>query len=59
MALPLAGGVLEWEAAVQETTNTAGCCETAEAWERLDADDSPIRVGAVKPTARGRDQKDY
>ena len=36
-----------------------GCCVTEEALKRFDTDGSPIRVGALKLTARGRDPKPY
>jgi hypothetical protein len=49
--------LLEMEAAIQEATNALGCCVTEEALKRFDTDGSPIRVGARKLTARGRDPK--
>jgi len=55
----LGGSLLEMEAAIQEAANALGCCATEEALKRFDADGSPIRVGAVKFTARGRDPKAY
>jgi hypothetical protein len=55
----LGGSLLEMEAAIQEATNALGCCVTEEALKRFDTDGSPIRVGAVKFTARGRDPKAY
>ena len=47
------------EAAIQEATHAVGCCVTAEALKRFDTDGSPIRIGALKLTARGRDPKPY
>ena len=47
------------EGAIQEASNAVGRCATEEALKRFDTDGSPMRVGAVKLTARGRDAKDY
>jgi hypothetical protein len=55
----LAGSLLEMEDAIQEATNAVGCCLTEEALGRFDTDGSPIRVGPLKLTARGRDPKRY
>ena len=55
----LTGSLLEMEAAIQEATNAVGCCATEEALKRFDTDGSPIRVGPLKLTARGRDPKPY
>jgi hypothetical protein len=55
----LEGSLLEMEGAIQEATNALGCCVTEEALKRFDTDGSPIRVGALKLTARGRDPKPY
>jgi hypothetical protein len=55
----LTGSMLEMEAAIQEATNAVGCCATEEALKRFDTDGSPIRVGPLKLTARGRDPKPY
>jgi hypothetical protein len=55
----LTGSLLEMEEAIQEATNAVGCCATQEALKRFDTDGSPIRVGALKLTARGRDPKAY
>lgn len=55
----LEGSLLEMEAAIQEATNGVGCCATEEALKRFDADGSPMRLGEVKLTARGRDPKPY
>ena len=57
--MDLSGTLLEMEAAIQEASNAVGCCATKEALERFDTDGSPIRVGEIKLTARGRDAKDY
>ena len=55
----LTGRMLDMEAAIQEATHAVGCCVTAEALKRFDTDGSPIRIGALKLTARGRDPKPY
>jgi len=55
----LQGTLLEMEAAIQGAVNEVGCCVTQAALARFDADGSPIRVGAIKLTARGRDPKEY
>jgi hypothetical protein len=55
----LNGSLLEMEAAIQEATNAVGCCVTEEALKRFDTDGSPMRVGEIKLTARGRDPKEY
>ncbi|WP_296900339.1 ISKra4 family transposase [Thiohalocapsa sp.] len=55
----LEGSLLEMEAAIQEAANAVGCCATEEALKRFDTDGRPMRVGAIKLTARGRDPKPY
>jgi hypothetical protein len=55
----LTGSRLEVEETIQEATNAVGCCLTEEALGRFDSDGSPIRVGPLKLTARGRDAKRY
>ena len=55
----LQGSLLDMEAAIREAANALGCCATEEALKRFDTDGSPIRVGALKLTARGRDPKQY
>jgi hypothetical protein len=55
----LGGSLLDMEGAIQEANNALGRCATEEALERFDTDGSPIRVGEIKLTARGRDPKEY
>jgi len=55
----LEGSLLDMEAAVQAASNAFGCCATEEALKRFDTDGSPMRLGEVKLTARGRDPKPY
>jgi len=59
VTIRLAGSLLEMEEAIQEAINAVGCCATEEALKRFDTDGSPIRVGALKLTACGRDPKPY
>jgi hypothetical protein len=55
----LSGSLLEMEGAIQEASNEVGRCVTEEALQRFDTDGSPIRIGDIKLTARGRDAKVY
>lgn len=55
----LGGSLLGMEGAIQEAVNAVGRCATEEALKRFDTDGSPIRVGEIKLTARGRDPKEY
>jgi hypothetical protein len=55
----LGGSLLDMEGAIQEASNAVGRCATEEALKRFDTDGSPIRVGEIKLTARGRDPKEY
>ena len=59
VTVQLKGSLLEMEAAIQEATNAVGCSVTEEALRRFDADGSPLRIGEIKLTARGRDPKEY
>ena len=59
VTVDLTGTLLEMEGAIQEASNAVGRCATEEALKRFDTDGSPIRVGEIKLTARGRDAKDY
>ncbi|MCU0502475.1 MAG: hypothetical protein MUC51_12055 [Anaerolineae bacterium] len=55
VTVDLKGSLLEMEGAIQEASNAMGRCATEEALKRFDTDGSPIRVGAMKLTVRGRD----
>jgi hypothetical protein len=59
VTVDLKGSLLEMEGAIQEASNAVGRCATEEALRRFDTDGSPIRLGAMELTARGRDPKDY
>jgi hypothetical protein len=55
----LKGSLLEMEGAIHEASNSVGRCATEESLTGFDTDGSPIRIGAMKLTVRGRDPKDY
>lgn len=55
----LGGSLLEMEAAILEASNAVGRCVTEGAPKRFDTDGSPMRVGEIKLTARGRDPKEH
>ena len=59
VTVKLGGTLMEMEETIQEASNAVGCCATEEALKRFDTDGSPIRVGPLKLTARGRDPKRY
>ena len=44
---------------IQEATTWVSCCAGEEALKHFDADGSPIRVGKIKLTVRGRDPKEH
>jgi hypothetical protein len=51
--------MLEGEEQIQQALNEAGALATGELLERFDADGSPIVVGGVKFTSKGRVGKEY
>ena len=51
----VSGSLLEMEAVISESSNSLGRCATEKALRRLDTDGSPLRIGEIKLTARGRD----
>lgn len=59
VSVRLHGSLQDMEQQIQQATNAVGCCATAEALQRFDADGSPIRVGDINLTARARDPKEY
>jgi hypothetical protein len=59
LEVPYADSMLDAEDAIQEALNEAGVAATAEALEHLDTDGSPIRVGDLKLTSKGRLPKEY
>lgn len=57
--IPFGRSLLESEELIQQALNEAGTVATAQALERFDTDGSPIEVGAMKFTSRGRLPKTY
>src|SRR3954451_17543104 len=57
--VPYNGSMLDFEEALQERLNDAGVVATAEGLRQFDTDGSPITVGPVKFTSKGRVEKDY
>jgi len=57
--VPYNDSMLDFEEALQERLNEAGVVATAEGLQQFDTDGSPITVGPVKLTSKGRVEKDY
>lgn len=57
--ISLGRSLLESEELIQKALNEAGTLATLETFSRFDADGSPIQVGAVKFTSKGRLKKTY
>jgi hypothetical protein len=57
--VPYNGSMLDFEQTLQERLNDAGVVATAEGLQQFDTDGSPITVGPVKLTTKGRVEKDY
>jgi len=57
--VPYNDSMLDFEEALQERLNEAGVVATAEGLKQFDTDGSPITVGPVKFTSKGRVEKDY
>src|SRR3954452_23363582 len=57
--IPYNDSMLDFEEALQERLNDAGVVATAEGLKQFDTDGSPITVGPVKFTSKGRVEKDY
>src|SRR6201996_7940122 len=57
--IPYNGSMLDFEEALQQRLNEAGVVATAEGLQQFDTDGSPITVGPVKVTTKGRVEKDY
>src|SRR3954452_18586342 len=51
--------MLDFEETLQHRLNEAGVVATAEGLKQFDTDGSPIAVGPVKFTSKGRVEKDY
>jgi len=52
--IPYNSSMLDFEQAIQERLNQAGVVATQEALRQFDTDGSPITVGPVKFTSKGR-----
>ena len=52
--VPYNGSMLDFEESLQERLNDAGVVATAEGLQQFDTDGSPITVGPVKLTTKGR-----
>ena len=57
--IPYNDSMLDFEEALQDRLNEAGVVATAEGLQQFDTDGSPITVGPVKFTSKGRIEKDY
>ena len=57
--IPFGRSLLESEELIQQALNEAGTVATAQTLERFDSDGSPIEVGALKFTSKGRLPKNY
>lgn len=55
----LTNSMLETENIIQSSLNEAGCLATEKALERFDTDGSPIIMGKVKFTSKGKEPKSY
>lgn len=59
VTIPLEGSMLENEERIQQELNEAGVLATGEALSRFDADGSPIEVGSVRFTSKGKHFEKY
>ena len=59
LEIPYNGSMLDFEETLQDRLNEAGVVATAEGLRQFDTDGSPITVGSVKFTTKGRVEKDY
>jgi hypothetical protein len=57
--VPYNDSMLDFEETLQHRLNDAGVVATAEGLKQFDTDGSPITVGPVKFTTKGRVEKDY
>ena len=57
--VPYNGSMLDFEEALQGRLDEAGVVATAEGLQQFDTDGSPITVGPVEFTSKGRVEKDY
>jgi hypothetical protein len=59
LEIPYNGSMLDFEETLQDRLNEAGVVATAEGLQQFDTDGSPITVGSVKFTSKGRVEKGY
>ncbi|MCB9074045.1 MAG: ISKra4 family transposase [Leptospiraceae bacterium] len=57
--IKLTNSMLETENIIQSSLNEAGCLATGKALERFDTDGSPMLLGNVKFTSKGKEPKSY
>jgi hypothetical protein len=57
--IPYGSSMLDFEQAIQDRLNQAGVVATQEALQQFDTDGSPITIGSVKLTSKGRLPKEY
>lgn len=57
--LKLSGNLMEMENSILDACNEVGCVATEEALQKFDADGSPILVGNVKMTSKGKNNQTY
>jgi hypothetical protein len=59
LEIPSNGSMLDFEEPLQDRLNEAGVVATAAGLQQFDTDGSPIAVGPVQLTSKGRVEKDY
>jgi hypothetical protein len=59
ITLPMTGSMLQAEEAIRDALNEAGLLATGEKLRRFDTDGSPIQLGSVRMTSKGRFSQDY
>jgi len=59
LELPVSGSMLQQEERIQAVLNEAGALFTGEVLQRFDTDGSPLIMGDVKWTSKGREPKHY
>src|SRR5512142_1908289 len=57
--IPYGPSMLDFEEVIQDRLNQAGVVATKEALQQFDTDGSPIAIGSVKLTSKGRLPKEY
>lgn len=59
VTLKLSGSLMEMENSILDACNEVGCVATEEALQKFDADGTPIRVGNIKMTSKGKNNQTY